>query len=83
MNFRLSTAAFAALLVAAPALAAPPADPPRPKLDISTMLFLMLIDDASANRLDPIDINAFDVVFGDEDDSDETLAALDEMLEGK
>jgi hypothetical protein len=73
------------LLAAAPALADPPSDPPLPKLDVSTMLFLMLIDDARANTLDPIEINGFDIDFGDDDPdaTDETLAALDDLLEGK
>jgi hypothetical protein len=87
MNIRsIRHALLAALLVTLPAFAAKPTDapPPLPKFDISTMLFLMLIDDARANSQDPIEVNGFDVDFGDDgSDDNETIAALDEMLAGK
>ena len=88
MKAKLATLAAALLICAAAAQAAPPpkdtppAPPTLPKLDISTMLFLMLgQNQAQSNTSDPIDINAFDIDFGD--DSDDASAAIDAILQGK
>ena len=86
MKAKLATLAAALLICAAAAKAAPaPKDtspPTLPKLDISTMLFLMLgQNQAQSNTSDPIDINAFDIDFGD--DSDDASAAIDAILQGK
>lgn len=79
------TIALALLAGAAQAAPAPkdaPPSPPLPTLEISTMLFLMLgQNDAYANTAEPIDINAFDIDFGD--DAGETSAAIDAVLQGK
>jgi hypothetical protein len=88
MKAKISIMVAALLLCAGAAQAAsgpkdsPPSNTPPPKLNISTMLFLMLgQNEAAANTSDPIDINAFDIDFGD--DADEMLAAIDAVLQGK
>ena len=88
MKTRMLTTALALALLAGAAHGTPapkdaPASPPAlPKLNISTMLFLMLgQNEAAANTSDPIDINAFDIDFGGDDDA--MTAAIDAVLEGK
>jgi hypothetical protein len=61
----LACAALLALAAGGSVMAAAQEAPPKPMLDISTMLFLMLVGGGNSDALDPIDINAFDIVFDD------------------
>jgi hypothetical protein len=75
----LSAMLAACAPVALSAQDAPP--PPLPVLEVSTMLFVMLIGNpAYDNTLDPIEVNDFDIVF---DDDNAGTEALDDLLAGK
>ena len=53
-----------------------------PTLDVSTMLFQMVsAGNERANRLDPFDVNAIVIDFGDDDAQDD--GALDALLQGR
>ena len=83
MKYRLSAlgTAFVLLAGAAQTSAARQDPPPLPTIDVSTVLFLMLTwDSQTANTADPIDINQFNVDFGDDDES---LGDIDDVLQGK
>ena len=71
--------------VSLPAQEMPP--PAKPKVHISSLLIRMLVAEKVADHQDPIDINAFDIDFGNSaegDNDDEKMSeVLDELLQGK
>lgn len=80
MKIPLMTLGAAIALAPAVQVSAQDTLPPLPTLEVSTMLFLML---GASDSADPIDINAFDVDFGNDAAANATAEAIDEMLEGK
>jgi hypothetical protein len=68
-----------------PAQELPP--PAKPKIHISSLLIRMLVAEKVADHQDPIDINGFDIDFGNsadgENDDEKISEVLDELLQGK
>ncbi len=58
------------------------AQPSLPTLDVSTMLFQMVSEGTDyANTLDPLDVNAIVIDFGDDDA--QGGGAIDALLQGR